>query len=323
MKRFIANLVLGTVGTIAGLAAPLAQAQDFPSKPIHLVIPAAAGGSTDIIGRILAKSITERYGVSVIVENKAGASGSIGVHAVVQAPPDGYTLLVSTPDAVTVFPLVTKNAPYVTTDLTPITLVASTPYVFAINAQLPAKTMEEFMALSKTQPLAMATPGSGSSGRIVLEMFKQRAGIDLLHVPYKGAGPALQSVIAGETHIAATSPVTLRSFVESGKLRALAISTKARSPVMPNVPTMIDLGFDDFDVAAWFGVFAPLGVPASVAEKLDEMVRGAASSPEYVALTTKLGLGTEPVSRDKFGAMLAAETERWQQLIESANIRSD
>src|SRR5690606_27764812 len=123
------------------------------------VIPAAAGGSTDIIGRILAKSITERYGVSAIVENKAGASGAIGVHAVVQAPPDGYTLLVSTPDAVTVFPLVTKNAPYVTTDLTPITLVASTPYVFAINAQLPAKTMEEFMALSKTQPLAMATPG--------------------------------------------------------------------------------------------------------------------------------------------------------------------
>ena len=325
MKNLFFRLSVSAVCALGALAtAPaLAQAPAFPNKPIHLIIPAAAGGPTDSIGRLLGKTMTELYGMPVVVENRAGAAGSIGVNAVVLAPADGYTLLVSTPDAVTVYPQAKRNAPYKTTDLTPLTLVASTPYVFAVNAQSPAKTMKEFVALSKTQKLAMATAGAGSSGHIVLEMLKQRAGIELLHVPYRGSGPALQSIIAGETQITATSPVTLKGHIDSGRLRALAVSKSARNPVMPNVPTMIESGFPNFDVAAWFGVFGPPSLPPAIAEKLNEMVLSAMKSPDYVSRMGALGLDIEPLSRGKFGDMLALETERWRQLIESAKITMD
>lgn len=316
-------LISAALAAACALVAPLAQAQAYPSRPIHIIVPAAAGGPTDAIGRILGKVMSEQYNVPVIIDNKAGAAGSIGVHATVTAPPDGYTLLVSTPDAVTVYPQVKKNAPYRTTDLTPITLVASTPYVFAVSAQSPARTMPEFVALAKTQKLAMSTPGAGASGHIVMELLKQRAGIDLLHVPYKGAGPALQAIIAGETAITATSPVTLKGHIDSGKLRALAVSKSVRNPVLPNVPTMIESGFPNFDVSAWFGVFAPPGTPGPVSDKLNEMVLAAMKSPDYVSRTAALGLDIEPISRGKYGEMLAAEAERWKQLIESAKITID
>ncbi len=300
-----------------------AQAPAFPGKPIRIIIPAAAGGPTDAIGRLLGKLMSEQYNVPVVVENRAGASGSIGVHAVVLAPADGYTLLVSTPDAVTVYPQAKKTAPYKTTDLTPITLVANTPYVFAVNAQLPVRNMKEFVALSKVQKLAMATAGAGSSGHIVQEMLKQRAGMELLHVPYKGSGPALQSIIAGETHITATSPVTLKGHIDSGKLRAIAVSKSTRNSVLPNVPTMIESGYPNFDVAAWFGVFAPPNLPPAIADKLNEMVLSAMKQPDYVSRTAALGLDIEPLSRAKFGDMLATEADRWKQLIEAAKITID
>ena len=324
MKKTLSLALTGAISVFSLLASPAAQAQAFPNKPIRIIIPAAAGGPTDTIGRLLGKVMSEQNGVPVVVENKAGASGSIGVYATVQAPADGYTLLVSTPDAVTVYPLVKKNVPYrYNRDLTAITLVASTPYVFGVNAQSPARTMQEFVALAKSQKLAMATPGAGSSAHIVLEMLKHRAGVDMLHVPYKGAGPALQSIIAGETHITATSPVTLKGHIDSGKLRALAVSKATRNPMLPSVPTMVESGFPDFVVAAWFGVFAPAGVSDAVADKLNEMVLAAMRSPDYASRVTGLGLEIEPISRRSFARTLAAESDRWKQLIDAANISVD
>ncbi len=183
--------------------------------------------------------------------------------------------------------------------------------------------MKEFVALSKVQKLAMATAGAGSSGHIVQEMLKQRAGMELLHVPYKGSGPALQSIIAGETHITATSPVTLKGHIDSGKLRAIAVSKSTRNSVLPNVPTMIESGYPNFDVAAWFGVFAPPNLPPAIADKLNEMVLSAMKQPDYVSRTAALGLDIEPLSRAKFGDMLATEADRWKQLIEAAKITID
>lgn len=320
MRKSGCGLVAAMIWLYAAGVAPAAHAQAFPSKPVRIVVPASAGGPTDSIGRILATQMAQRYDVPVIVENKPGASGSIGVHAVVQSPPDGYTLLVSAPDAVTVYPLVRKDSPYKSTDLTPITRVASTPYVFGVTASLPAETMQDFVALAKKQRFAMATPGAGTSGRIVLEMLAQRADIDLLHVAYKGAGPALLSVIAGETQITASSPVTFKGHIDSGKLRALAVSQAKRNPVLPDVPTLIESGFEGFDVSAWFGIFAPPGVPTDVAAKLNEMVVNAMQSQEYVSRMGALGLDTQPLSLGEFGDMLAAETQRWEALVESANI---
>lgn len=321
--RALSNLAAGVAVTLAVFSVSLVHAQAFPSKPIRLIIPFAAGGPSDALGRILGKSITEQYGVPVVVESKVGASGSIGVHAAVQAAPDGYTLVLSTPDAITVYPQVKKGVPYRSTDLTPITLVASTPYVFAVNAHSPAKTIKEFVALANSQKLAMGTQGTGSSTHIVLEMFKRRAGIELLHVPYRGAGPALQSVIADETQITASSPITLKGQIDGGNLRALAVSTAARNPALPSVPSMIESGFPNFDVGSWFGVFAPPGVPRPIAEKLNEMVLAAMKSPDYVSRTAALGLDITPVSLDKYREMLSAETDRWKQLIDSANIRTE
>ena len=325
MKNFPPRLFFKVLCALIAVVATMAHAQTpaYPNKPIRLIIPAAAGGPTDTIGRLLGKTISDQFGVAVIVENRAGASGSIGVNAVVLAPADGYTLLVSTPDAVTVYPQVKKNAPYKTTDLTPITLLASTPYVFAVNAQSQANTMNEFVALSRTQKLAMATPGLGTSGHIVLEMLKQRSGIELLHVPYKGAGPAIQSIITAETHITVSSPVTLKGHIDNGKLRALAVSKSVRNPVLPNVPTMIQSGFPNFDVWAWFGLFAPPNLPPAIAQKLNEIVISAMKSPDYLSRIAALGLDVEPQSLGKFADMLSSETERWKQLIESAKITMD
>jgi tripartite-type tricarboxylate transporter receptor subunit TctC len=323
MKKSLRSVLALAACAVAAFTGPAAHAQAFPSKPIHLIIPAAPGGPTDTLGRLVGKIMSEQNGVPVVVENKAGAAGSIGVYATVQAPTDGYTLLVSTPDAVTVYPLVKKNAPYSTRDLKPITLIASTPYVFGVNAQSPAKTMKEFVALSKSRKLAMSTSGSGASAHIVLELLKQQAGMDLLHVPYKGAGPALQAIIAGETHITATSPVTLKAHIDSGKLRALAVSGAQRNPVLPDVPTMEESGFPEFVVTAWFAILAPAGVPDAVADKLNEMVLAAMKSPDYLARIKALGLDPEPVSRARFGQLLAGESARWKKLIDSAGIKAD
>jgi tripartite-type tricarboxylate transporter receptor subunit TctC len=322
MRNFLYRAAV-VAGALFTLVAPAAQAQPFPNKPDRISVPAAAGGPTDTIARILGKVISEQHGVAVVIDNRAGAGGVIGAQAVVQAPADGYTLLVSVPDAVTLYPLVKKSARYAARDLIPITLVASTPYVFGANPQVPAKSMQEFVALSKTRKLAMATPGPGTSVHIVLELLQKRSGIELLHVPYKGAAPALQSVVAGETQISVSSPVTLKGYVDGGKMTALAVTGAKRNPVLPNVPTMVESGFPNFVVSAWFGVFAPAGTPDSIADKLNEMMVAAMHSPEYTQRMAALGLDIEPVSRAAFAQMLESESSRWKQLVEAAKITSE
>lgn len=323
MKK-LSRVLLGVLTGLGLLTAPQAHAQAYPNKTIRIIIPAAASGPTDTMGRVLAKVMSEQHGIPVIVENKAGAAGSIGVHHVVQSPPDGYTVVIAAIDAITVYPLVKKNAPYrVARDLTPLTMVASTPFVFAVPAQLPAKNMTEFVNLAKTQKLAYASPGTGASAHVVLEMLKFRSNMDLLHVPYPGAAPSLLSLIAGDTQITATSPVTLKGHIDSGKLRALAVTTAKRNPMLPNVPTMIESGFPDFAVTAWFGAFAPAGVPDAVADKLNDMLASAMRSPEYVSKIGGLGLDVEPMKRKDFAQMLSVESDRWRQIIEAAKISAD
>ncbi len=321
MNRFPWTRALCAAACALTLAATASHAQTFPSRTIRLVVPAAAGGPTDTLGRILAQVMAEQSRVPVVVENKAGASGSIGVGAVVQSPPDGYTLLISVPDAVTVYPQVKKNPPYRgEKDLTPIAMVAGTNYIFVVNAQSPAQTMKDFAALAKTKSLSFSSPGAGSSGHIVLEMLRNRFGVEMLHVPYKGAGPALQAVAAGETDFSASSPITIKGFVEAGKLRPLAVTSERRNAVLPQAPTMAEAGFPDFVVSAWFAVFAPAGVPEPLADRLHEMVAKAMGTPEFLNRVKALGLDIDPIGRREFAQMIAAETGRWKRLIESANI---
>lgn len=323
-KRVFTKAVLMAICGLAVAGMGPAVAQDsFPNKPIKIIVPAAAGGPTDTMGRVLAKFMGEQTGVPVIVENKAGAAGSIGVQAVVQSPPDGYTIVLAAIDAITVYPLVKKDSPYTWKDLTPITVVASTPFVFGVSADLPAKDVNEFIALAKSRKLAFSSPGVGASGHVVLEMFKFRTGADLLHVPYSGAGPALLSIIGGDTHITATSPVTLKGHIASGKMKALVVTSEKRLSGLPDVPTMEESGVSDFVVTPWFGMFAPAGTPDAVADKLHEMVVRAMRSPEYISKIGGLGMDVEPLSRRDYVQMLTAESDRWGQIINAAHISSD
>ena len=326
VQAFSRRCVLAAAMLTSFAGAASAQAPAFPSRPIHLVIPAPPGGSTDTLGRILAKVLQDQVNVPVVVDNRPGAAGSIGVLATVNAVPDGYTILLSVPDAVVVYPLLNKKATYrFDRNLTPITLVAKTHMMFAVNGKSPVKTIADLAALSKAEPgkLTYSTPGGGTSGHLSMEYMKYKAGIDMLHVPYKGAGPAMLAVVSGETTITATSPASLRPFIASGQLRAIAVAKETRTEILPQVPTTAESGYPDFIIPAWFGVFAPAGVKPDIAAKLNDMMLAATRSPEFAKQATTLGLEVEPASLGDFGKQIARESDTWRQLITTANITMD
>jgi tripartite-type tricarboxylate transporter receptor subunit TctC len=320
-SRRHALAALLAISTGLGLAGT-AQAQTFPSQPIRLVVPAAPGGSTDILARSVARVMQEQTGATVIVDNKAGAGGVIGVQAVAQAAPNGYTLLVTVPDGVTVIPNLRKDVPYKPTDLTPIGMIAETSWVFAVNPKVPAANMKELIQLAAAKPgeVKFASPGTGTSAHLIVEMLALRNNVRLLHVPYKGANPASQAVIAGEVDMIATSPISLKSFVDAGQMRALGITGGSRTAAMSNVPTMVESGFPDFVASAWFGVFAPGKLPPALAERLEAIVTAAVNHPDIQQQIVKMGLDARPMNRADFVKYVAADNVRWRQVIERAKI---
>ncbi len=315
---------------LAGCAALLvlhvaspAAAQQFPSRTIRLTVPAAPGGSTDVIARVLARSMTEQTGQSVIVDNRAGASGAIGVSSVVQSQPDGYTILFATIDPISVVPAVRRTVPYsVEKDLVPITMVGEAPFVFAVNSKLPVSSMKDFLALASSKPGAIkyASAGLGTSAHLIMEVLKLRTGADLLHVPYKGVGPSMQALIAGEVDILATTPASLKPHIANGSLKALATAAATRSAVLPDVPTTSEAGLKDMVISAWWGAFLPANVPAAVADQLDAIFRRAMASPEYQKTLATLAIDGNALSRDAFGKFVAEDTARWRDVVQRAKI---
>jgi tripartite-type tricarboxylate transporter receptor subunit TctC len=303
-----------------GLSA--ASAQDYPDRVIKLVVPAVPGGSSDSISRILAKVMSEQNNVQVIVDNRAGASGTIGSAAVARAPADGYTFLLSD-GTIALYPLMAP-APYtIDKDLIPLTQVTSTHFVFAVNPKLGAGTMKDFVALATSKPgkLSYSTPGNGSLGHLVMESFKKRTGIDVVHIPYKGAAPALQAVLAQEVDITVTSPASLKGFVERGQLQAIGYTGTVRTPTLPSVPTMVEQGFPDVVLSAWWGVFLPAGVPPAVSDKLGAMIAAALRSPEFAKHAAAMSLDVTPIAGRQFTQKIAEENAGWKQLIDSSKIR--
>ncbi|WP_083745767.1 tripartite tricarboxylate transporter substrate binding protein [Variovorax sp. KK3] len=319
-RRACALWIACSLGHFSGLAA----AQDYPARPIRLIVPAVPGGSSDSVSRMLAKVMSEQNGVQVVVDNRPGASGTIGSAAVARAQPDGYTFLLSD-GTIALYPLM-ANAPYaLEKDLIPLTQVTSTHFVFAVNPKLGVGTLKEFVALAASKPgkLSYSTPGNGSLGHLVMETIKQRTGTDVLHVPYKGAAPALQAVLAGEVDITVTSPASLKGFVERGQLQAIGYSGTARTPTLPAVPTLQEQGFQDAVLSAWWGVFLPAGVPAPVSDKLGAMIAQALASNEFKQHAATLTLDVTPIAGRSFTDKIARENAGWKQLIDRANIRLD
>ena len=310
---------------LAVVAAGGAGAQAYPAKPIRVIVAYPPGGSTDIIARIIGQKLTERFGQTVVVDNRSGAAGMIGAAIAAQSAPDGYTLILSdTPFVVN--PSVFSKVLYdPVRDFTPIVMVASSPMMLVISATVPAQNLQEFMALAKSQPgkITIGSAGTGASSHVVAELFKFRAGVNLTHVPYKGLGPALAEVAGGQINSVFTSIPAAMPLVKSGKLRVLGICSKQRTAVAPEVPTLDESGIKDFEAAIWYGYQAPAGLPKPILAKLStEIVRVA----ELADVRERfLGIGLDPIilMPEEFRLFIASEIKKWADVVKLANIKAE
>ena len=320
MKQLLTAVLIGLA------AAAGANAQTWPSKPVTLVVPFPPGGSTDVIARTLAPKLQEKLGGSFIVENKAGATGTIGATAVKRAAPDGYTLFVSSLGPFVIVPHLIKNLPYdPLKDFDYISVVVQAPNVLAVRSDSPHKTLADVIAYHKANPgkMTFASAGSGTSDHLTAELFWQQTGTSGLHVPYKGGAPAMSDLLGGQVDATFMNVNTGMPQIRAGKLRALAITSNKRSPLLPSVPTMEEAGVKNFTVYSWQAVAAPRGLPADIKVKLHTALVAALNDPQV--RTRLLDLGFEIVANtpEQFTAFQAAEYARWKKVIELGKITAD
>jgi tripartite-type tricarboxylate transporter receptor subunit TctC len=307
---------------LAFTCAAATAAEGFPTKPIRLIVPAAPGGTTDIAARLLGEKMSPDLGQPVVVENRAGAAGIIGVKALLSSPPDGHTLMMGNigPNAINY--ALYRNPGYKPEDMIPITGVISNPNVLVVHPSVPAKSVRELVALARSNPgaLAFASSGRGQSVHMSGELFKMKAGLDIVHVPYKGTGPALRDVIAGQVHMIFSSLPSTMGFIRDGRLRALAVTSGARAPELPQIPTMSESGYPDFLVTGWFGLFAPARTPAAAIDRVYRSAREALATPDIKGRFSELGgtPGGEPP--EQFAKFVLAEKAKWAQVAAAAKI---
>jgi tripartite-type tricarboxylate transporter receptor subunit TctC len=304
-------------------ATPVVRAQTYPAKPIQLVVPLGPGGINDIISRMIAQRLTERWGQSVIVVNKPGAGGIIGSEAVARALPDGYTILMVYSSHM-VNPSLYAKLPYDTVrDFAPITLVNTVNLVLTVGAAVPATSVRELIALAKAQPgqLNYGTIGIGSLGHLAGLRFVKAAGVDIVQVPYKSAPEVTTALLRGDATLYFDSPITALPFIRSGKVRALAVTSAARSSVLPDVPTLDEAGLPGFEVVGWNGLLAPAGTPWPIIEKLNVEIVRILHSPEVTALLKEQGVDVVGDTPEEFAGVIRTDIEKWHEIIEAAGIK--
>jgi tripartite-type tricarboxylate transporter receptor subunit TctC len=304
-----------------------ALAQVYPSRPVRLIVPFPAGGSADLIGRALAKKMSEGLGQQVVVENRAGAGGTIGAGAVAKSPADGYTLGLGTVSTLAMAPVVRANPPYDSlAAFAPVSLVASAPFILVVNASVPAGSLAELVALAKSKPggLNFASIGDGTLQHFTGESFKSLAGIDIVHVPYKGVAPALVDLLAGQVQIGFDILASFqRQNLQSGKLRALAVLGPARVAQLPSVPTAAEAGLPGLAATAWFGLIAPKGAPADALARLNAEVRKAVASAELRDAIATQGLEPAADSPQEFAELIEKEMARWAQVVKTSGFKAE
>jgi tripartite-type tricarboxylate transporter receptor subunit TctC len=304
--------------------APQVLAQAYPAKPVRIVVPYSAGGGTDIVARAVGQKLNEKWGQSVIVDNRVGANGIIGADAVAKAPADGYTLLMATPAEVSTSPHLYPDIPYnAGRDLAPITLIAVTPLVVAVYPGVPAKTIAELIALAKNKPgtMGFATPGTGSAQHLTGEMLMMFAGIKLVHVPYKGAGQSIPDVIGGQVPIGIYGVLTISQHVKAGRLRVLAVTTPKRSTAYPDFPTLSESGFPGFDTSLWFGLLAPAATPKGVVAKIHDDVIQVLKLPDVKERIASQGAEIIADTPAEFAEFIAAESGKYAKIIKQAGVK--
>ena len=313
------------VAAVAILCAttPAALAQTpWPNKPVKILVPTAPGGTADSLARLYGQHLSKVLGQQFYVENRGGAGNVLGIDSVVRSPADGYTLLLGA-GTITINHLVTKKLPYdVLRDLTPVTQLISVPNVLVVNASQPMKALADYVAAAKAKPgqINYASAGVGSNLHLAMELLKVRTGIDVVHVPYKGVGPALQDVLASHVMSMISNIPSSKPHIEKGTLRALAVTSSKRSPALPNVPTMMEEGVKDYDVLNWFGVFAPAGTPQPIVDRLAAEAAVMFTDPKTKDMLT--GEGADPIASKPadFAAFVRAEIKKWDEVGKAANI---
>lgn len=318
-----ARLAAAALGIVAAVAAPLAaQAQDFPTQPVKIVVPFPAGGTTDILARQLAKELQDRWGKPVIVDNRAGASGTIFSEQLARMPADGYTLMLTATHHV-INPGLYKGLKYDTrTDFTPIAQVASVPNVLVVNPAFPPKTVRELIAYAKAHPgkVNFGSSGTGGANHLSGELFKSMAGVDMVHIPYKGAAPALNDLLGGQIPMMFDSVPGVLQHIQAGKLRALGVTSLKRSPALPDVPTIDEAGLKGFEATAWFGLYAPGHMKPQLRDKIAGDVLQALQSPGIRSQFEALGAEPGSMTQAQFAAFVDAELTKWHKVITDAKV---
>lgn len=300
-----------------------AGAQDFPTRPVTLVIPFAAGGSTDVVGRIIGERMAQELGQQVVVENRAGAGGSLGAGTVARAAPDGYTILMGTVATHALNPLILAQAPYdPVADFAPVSLLVVVPNVLAVNPELPVETVQELIDMAKADPgaLAYASSGNGTPLHLSGELFKSMAGVDIQHVPYQGSGPALTEVIGNQVPIIFDNLPSASAHITAGTLRPLGVTTSERAPSFPDVPTIADT-LPGYETYTWNALFAPAGTPPEVVERLNAAALAALADPAVAARMDEFSAQIVGSSPDELAAHVEAEMAKWKPVVEGANIK--
>jgi tripartite-type tricarboxylate transporter receptor subunit TctC len=328
-RHFFCATALTALTTLAALTAitlPFsAFAQTFPSKPITLVVPNPPGGLVDTSARLVAEPLARVIGQSVVVDNKPGASGNLAYQSVAKAAKDGHSLLVSYSGYHIANPILMDKLPWELKDLTPVGLITVATNVIAVHPSVPANNLKEFIAYAKQHPgkLNYASQGNGSVSHIGTEIFKLQTGLNMVHVPYKGSGQAIADVLAGQVEVFITTPPSVMQHVQTGKLKALAVTGKTRHPGMPNVPTVAEAGLANFELESWVALYAPAGTPPAVLQKLSADVKRSMELPETKQRADAAGIEVRYLSPAETTKVLERETAEWAKAIKTANIKMD
>ena len=319
MRRLVAAAALVA-------AAGALHAQPFPSRPIKLVVGFAPAGAADFVSRTLGEPLARGLGQPIVIDNRPGAGSSIAAEYVAKSAPDGYTMLIASPSSILVNPLIMKLGYDAKRDLVPVTKVSSSPLVVAVNPSIGATTLKELIEVAKRQPgkLNFASSGNGAAPHLAAVLFMKLAGVEMVHVPYKGGGPAVQSVLAGDTQLSFATPPSVLPLVQAGRLRALAVTSRNRTPLVPGIPGMAEAGLPDYEISFWYGFFVPAGTPRDIVQRLYQETSRALASPEVAKALAKEGTEVSASkSPEDFAAFIAEDAKLWTRLVKDAGVKSE